>query len=245
MTGCSTTTDEEDWMFQKRLKKCLFTLNLNPDKYEDITNLTYPLLKKYAHKIGAEFRVIDKRKFPEWLSPTYEKCQVYEMAQEMENDWNLFFDADALVHPDTPDLTELVPKDTVLHNGMDFAGIRWKYDRFFQRDGRNIGSPSWLCLASDLCIELFKPLDDLTPDEAYANIFPVHSEALKGYEPWRLIEDYVFSRNIAKYGLKFTTFHQRLLDLRFGGDYFWHQYAMPIEEKVVHMQKQMKAWMLA
>jgi hypothetical protein len=232
-------------MFQKKLKKCLFTLNLNPDKYQEITDITYPLLKRYAHKIGAEFRVISERKFPEWRSPTYEKCQIYEMAQEMGNDWNLFFDADAMVHPDTMDLTSLVSKDTVLHNGADFAPIRWRSDRFFERDGRHIGSPSWCCMASDLCIELFKPLDDLTPEEAYENIFPIHNEVLAGYEPWRLIEDYVFSRNIAKYGLKFKTFTDRMVELKFGGDFFWHQYAMPVEEKVEHMKAQMKRWNLS
>lgn len=229
-------------MFQKKLKKCLFTLNLNPDKYQEITDITYPLLKRYAHKIGAEFHVIDQRKFPEWMSPTYEKCQVYALAQEMETDWNLFFDADALVHPDTPDVTAMLHKNTVMHNGVDFAPIRWKYDRFFDRDGRHIGSPSWLCVASDWCIELFKPLDDLTPEEAYSNISPVHGELTSGVEPWRLIEDYVFSRNIAKYGLKFKTFHQLMEENKFGGDYFHHLYAMPAEEKVVRMKECLKRW---
>jgi len=230
-------------MWQKKTKKTVFTLNTEPDAYREITDLTYPLLKAYCKKIGADFHVISERKFPEWRSVTYEKCQVYQLAQEMENDWNIFVDADALIHPDMIDLTSLLPRDTVLHNGNDFAGIRWKYDRFFMRDGRNIGSCTWFNIASDWCIEMFKPLDDLAPEEAYSNIFPIGAELKNGYEPWRLIEDYVFSRNIAKYGLKFKTFADMVEEEpKMTGEYFWHIYATPIEEKVVKMRQTLNNW---
>jgi hypothetical protein len=233
-------------MWQKRPKKTVFTLNTDPDGYKEITDLTFPLLKAYCKKIGADFHVISDRKFPEWKSVTYEKCQVYQLAQDMENDWNIFIDADAVVHPDMIDLTSLLPRDTVLHNDIDFAGIRWKPDRFFLRDGRNISSCTWFNIASDWCIEMFKPLDDLTQEEAYSNIFPIVGELKNGYEPWRLIEDYVFSRNIAKYGLKFTTFSDMTKDNpKMRGDYFWHMYAMPIEEKVVRMKKLLRSWSLS
>lgn len=228
-----------------KIKKTLFTLNLDPDVYKEITTLTYPLIKQYCKKIDAEFFEITKRKFPEWKSPSYEKLQIYQLGQEMDNDWNIFIDCDAIVHPDTPDLTNLISKDTVLHNGMDFALIRWKYDRFFKRDGRNIGSPTWLCIASDWCIELFKPLDDLTPEQAYKNIFPLLGELRSGYEPWRLIEDYVMSRNIAKYGLKFNTFANIIAsNPKLSGDYLWHMYATPNDEKLVHMRQILTNWKL-
>lgn len=226
------------------MKKTIFTLNLNPEKYKEITDLTYPFLKEYARKIGADFHVISERKFPEWKSPTYEKCQIYELGQQMKNDWNLFFDADALIHPDTPDVTELITKEYVMHNGKDFSPIRWRYDRFFRRDGRHIGSPTWMCIASDWCIELFKPIDDMTPEQTYDNIFPITAEIKAGVEPWRLIEDYVFSRNIAKYGLKFKGFVQVMDEHKFSGDFFWHNYAIPNEIKVIQMRETLKTWNL-
>jgi hypothetical protein len=229
-------------MWQKKIKKTVFTLNLNPDIYKEITDLTYPLLKEYCRKIDADFYEIKERKFPEWKSPTYEKCQVYRLAQEMENDWNIFIDCDALVHPDTPDITSLIPKDTVLHNGHDFAAIRSKYDRFFLRDGRHIGSPTWLCVASDLCVELFEPVTDMTPEETYEHIFPTAGELKAGVEPFRLIEDFVFSRNIAKYGLKFETIFGLMNTLKFNGEFFFHLYAIPIEEKIARMKIQLKSW---
>lgn len=232
-------------MWQKKIKKTVFTLNTDPDGYREITDITFPLLKAYCHKIGADFHVISERKFPEWKSITYEKCQVYQLAKDMQNDWNIFIDADAIVHPELPDITVLINKDTVLHNDTDFSGIRWKYDRFFLRDGRNIGSCTWFNMASDLCIEMFKPLDDLTPEEAYDNIFPTVGEIRAGYESWRLIEDYVFSRNIAKYGLKYTGFRNLLNENpKMQGEFLWHIYATPIEEKVVQMRKLLKQWQL-
>jgi len=230
-------------MWQKKTKKCFYTLNLNPDQYEEITDMTYPLFKRYCHKIGAEFYEITERKFPDYPA-NYEKVQVYQLGQDMENDWNIFFDCDSLIHPDTPDLTNYIPRDYCAHNANDMAGLRWRYDRFLQRDGRNIGSCTWINIASDWTIELFKPLDDLTLDEVANNIFPVHGEIITGMvPPIRLIEDYVFSRNIAMYGLKFIRLIDIFAKLGFPNpEFFYHLYATPIEEKVVRLRECLKNW---
>jgi hypothetical protein len=230
-------------MWQKPIKKTLFVLNV--DNYApEITEVTYPLLKHYAEKIGAEFYEIRERKFPGW-PPVYEKLQIYELAQEMGNDWNIYIDADALIHPNLMDLTNHISKDTVLHNGRDVADNRWVYDRFFQRDGRHIGSCNWFTIGSDWCIELWKPLDDLTVDEAIANIYPVVSELNSIIIPTHLIDDYVLSRNIAKYGLKFTTTHDIFKAFGYARDAMvWHTYTATIEQKVLEMKKILKAWKL-
>jgi hypothetical protein len=230
-------------MWQKKLKKTIFVLNV--DNYApEITALTYPLIKRYADKIDADFYIIKERKFPKF-PPQYEKLQIYELAQKMENDWNIYIDSDALVHPDLMDITNHLSKDTVLHNGSDLASNRWKYDRFFLRDGRNIGSCNWFTIASDWCVELWKPLDDLTLKEAVANISPVVSELNTIITAEHLIDDYTLSRNIAKYGLKFITFIDLLKSLgRSGDDYLWHQYTIPTEVKVVQMKAVLKKWSL-
>lgn len=232
-------------MWEKGIKKTLFTLCV--DGYApDITELTFPLLNHYAKKIGADFHVIKDRKWPSF-PPVYEKFQIYELAQEMKNDWNLFIDADALVNSTCPDVTSLVPKDTVLHNGSDFMGIRWKYDRFFLRDGRNIGSCNWFTMASDWNIELWHPLDDITFEEAVDHIFPTPNEHnSRMMDATHLIDDYTCSRNIAKYGLKFKTFMD-LQKERWGGmgGFLWHKYACPHEQKVAEMKQVIKAWRLA
>jgi hypothetical protein len=229
-------------MWQRQIKKTIFTLNVE-NYAPEITAITYPLIKAYAEKIKADFHIIKERKFPEW-PVTYEKLQIYELAKEMQNEWNIYIDSDALIHPDLMDLTTMLPKDTVAHHGADFAGMRWKYDRFFLRDGRHIGSGNWFTLASDLCIELWKPLDDLTPEEAISNIQPTVGERKCGViDPSHLIDDYTLSRNIAKFGLKFNTI-RKLTESIFpqGCPFFWHHYTIPINAKVIEMNKVLTEW---
>lgn len=223
-------------------KKTLFTLNLNPDEYGDITAITYPLLKHYAKKIGAEFCEIAGRKFPQW-PPTFEKLQVYELGQEMKNDWNVFFDADAMIHPDTPDYTIFLHKDTVAHNGSDMAAFRFKYDRFYKRDGRHIGSASWVNICSDWCIEMMQPPDDIKPEDVGKMIFPTATELKNGVEPIRLVEDFIIGRNIAKYGLKFTTLKEINEKLGMKNlSMFYHIYAVPKDVKLKNMERVLQEW---
>lgn len=222
-------------------KKCIYTLNI--DNYSpEITALTYPYLENYAKRIGADFRVITKRNFPEWPL-TYEKLQIYRITQSDKNDWSIYVDSDCLIHPDTPDFTLYMTKDTVAHFNCDMAGIRWRYDRFFQRDGRNIGSANWFAIASDWCLDLWKPLDDLTPDQAIANIRPTQIELAHGITAEHLIDDYALSRNIARYGLKFTTISKLLERIGMPGvSFFHHQYTATEAEKVVQIAKAKEIW---
>ncbi len=220
----------------------IFTLNIGQGYDKEVTDITYPLIKQWAYKIGADFYEITERKFLEW-PVTYEKLQIYQLGQEMKNEWNIFIDCDAIIHPDLMDITQHIPRDTVAHNGSDIATMRWRYDRFFKRDGRIIGSATWFCVASDWCIELFKPLDDLTPEEVSKNIFPLTSELKTDMPPIRLVDDYVMSRNIAKFGLKFMTLNDIYEKYKIPMGYFvFHMYACPQEQKVEEMRKILKQW---
>ena len=221
------------------MKKTVFTLNVD-DYAKEITDLTYPLIKQYAHKIRAEFQIISKRKFPE-MPPVYEKLQIYELGKG--NDWNIYIDSDALVHPDLMDLTEHLSKDTVLHHGADMASVRWTYDKYFRRDGRNIGSCNWFTVASDWCIDLWTPLD-LTLHEAMANIHPTLNEIQCGIDASHLIDDYTLSRNIARFGLKFTTFLDLTQKIGERGNFLWHEYTIPVGEKVARIKEVLHNWKL-
>lgn len=231
-------------VWQKRIKKTIFTLAVN-DWQPKITEMTFPLIRRYAKKIGADFFVIKDRKFPDWPI-TYEKFQVYGLAQEMENDWNIYIDADALVHPETPDFTLYLNKNTVAHVGMDTAPIRWTYDRYFLRDGRDIGSCNWFTMASDWCVDLWHPTDDLTPEEVMARCFPTVQEDLSGViDSYHLIDDFLVGRNIAKFGLKFKTINSILEDKYANSWFFWHQYTLTPEQKIFEMKKILQQWGLA
>lgn len=230
-------------MWNKEVKKTIFTLAIDNWR-PDVTELTFPLLKRYAAKIGADFYVINKRKSSDWPI-TYEKFQIYNLAQEMKNDWNIYIDADALIHPETPDFTLYLNKDTVSHVGLDAAPIRWKYDRFFLRDGRDIGSCNWFTVGSDWCIELWHPADDLTPQEVMDRCHPTVAEELSGViDPYHLIDDFLVGRNIAKFGLKFKTIDAIIKEKYPESWFFWHQYTMPPEQKVFEMKKTLQMWRL-
>lgn len=223
-----------------KIKKTLYTLSVN-NYSPAIQELTLPLMKFYANKIGADFYVITDRKYPK-MPPVYEKLQIYELAKEHKNDWSIFFDIDTLIHPETIDFTKLLHKDTVMHNGSDFAMVRWNYDEYFLRDGRHIGSCNWLAIASDWCTDLWTPLD-IPYEQALANIQPIPNELANGITKEHLIDDYTLSRNIAKYGLKFKTAKQIQTELGLEvSNFFWHQYTIPIDEKVVEMRKIIKLW---
>jgi len=226
----------------KKEKKTVFTLCL--DGYmEDLCSVTFPLMRLWANKIDAEFFVINTRKFPDFL-PVYEKMQIYTLGKEMENDWNIFVDCDTLIHPDMIDITQHYQKDTVGHHGNDLASIRWRYNEYMKRDGRHIGSCNWFAIASSWCLDFWHPLDYMTQDEAAKNIFPVLREKIeKNIEPVRLIDDYVMSLNIARYGLKYKNVRDVMESCgQPSNNFLVHDYGMPEEQKLAELKKVIKKW---
>lgn len=223
------------------IKKAVFVVNVD-NYYPDMTQLTMPLIRHFAQKIGAELVEITQRQFQDYPAP-YEKLQIKRIAKERGFDWNIYIDIDALVHPDLFDPTLHISKDTVMHNAVDMASNRWKYDEYFMRDGRNIGSCNWFTIASDWCLDLWTPLEDLTLEEAVARINPIQEEVMTDVSASHLLDDFTLSRNIAKYGLKLKTLSELLRDLgQENFNYFWHNYQMKREERVRHMCLVIRDW---
>jgi hypothetical protein len=173
----------------------------------------------------------------------YEKFQIYGLARESGADWNIFFDADTLIHPNFPDPTTLLTKDTTCSYGTDFVPIRfYPPEKYFKRDGRWIGKGNWCAIASNWCLDYWHPLDDITFEEAVSYIHPTIDELQSGLiDPMHLIDDYVVSRNIARYGLKHVLIPDLCAQYKVQAALF-HQYLVPPEKKVVMMQQQLKAW---
>ena len=164
---------------------------------------TLPLLKWYAEKCRAEFRVIDKAVFNE-KSITYEKFQVYEMAKGY--DWTFFLDADALVHPDSADFTAAVTKDVVLFHGMDMSLTRFAPNDWTNRSQQVNGACTWCVLCSDWTRDIWHPMQETTFDDCLRNIHPTVAELKSGCcPPEHLIDDYIVTTNIARYGLNAKT----------------------------------------
>lgn len=224
-----------------KIKKTVYTLAVN-NYAPEITEITFPYMKAYADKIGAEFFVITERKMPE-LPCACEKLQIYDLGREHKNDWNIFFDADTLIHPNFYDVTSVLSKDMTCANGTDFVPQRFKMDEYFLRDGRMIGKGNWMAVASDWCLDYWHPLDDISVEEALGNIYPIHKEVEFGCDAKHLLDDYIVSRNIARFGLK----HMIIPELE--GDKplncLYHTYLMHDEQKVVDLQRVIKSWKVA
>lgn len=222
------------------MRKTLWTLNVG-NYAPELCELTYPLLLAYATKIGADFQIINERRFPE-MPVTYEKLQIFYLGRG--NDWNIYIDSDAVIFPDMFDVTERIRPDTVAHYGRDHCINRFKSNPYFRRDGRNIGSCNWFTVAGGDCIDLWHPLTRngrdgtvVAPYEPPAlrmildEIRPIVTERQAGITPEHLIDDYTLSLNIARYGLKFTTVLEIMQASNDRGMYAWHMHRLPLAEK--------------
>jgi len=216
---------------------------LNIDNYAPkITSLTYPLIHRYANKIGAEVFIISERKFPVWPLD-YEKLQIFELAKQLGADWNIYIDSDMAIHPDFLDLTAHLGKDTISHLDADVATVRWRMDDYFRRDGRFIGSGNCFTVASDWCLDLWRPLDDLNCEQAINRIFPIQAELKKPIKPGHLISDFTLSRNISRFGLKFMSVKEILKKLGLqNANWIWHHYLISEDEKADRLAQLLNAW---
>lgn len=220
-------------------KVAVFTLNID-DYAPNIRSLTYPWIKYFAKKIGAEFIEITERKFTGW-PVVYEKLQIHDLGKGY--DWIYFFDADTLIHPECIDFSWHIPNDTVLHNGQDMSHVRFRYDEHFAKDARHIGTCGWFTLAPNKCIDIWTPTDQ-TLEEVLDCCWPTVAEKNSGLiDKGHLTDDYVMSRNIARLGIKHETVVELLPKIRLTeAEFFFHEYLIPVDTKVVKLKETIKRW---
>lgn len=168
------------------MKKTLFVLRTN-NYFPQLCQYTLPTIKAWAKKHGWEYREITESKWPEWPA-TYDKMQVHELGKD--SFWNLLVDADCLLHPELSCPTTVVGADHVGTSYAFRALNMFEGDRYFIRDGRNIGLAGGFVLTSVMTHELWEPLD-MQKDEALSKTKRAH-----------IVDEYCMSRNLAKYGLK-------------------------------------------
>ena len=170
------------------MKKGIFTVVV--DNYRpDICEKTLPTIKSYADKIGAEHIIISGRKFPEWPA-TYEKMQIFELGKNY--DFCILIDADMMVASNAPDFTTgILPGYVGVLEAFNADNLFQK-DEYFIKDGRNIGLASNFVITDKETHKLWEPLD------------MAWEEARKKTKREFIIDEYCLSRNLAKYGFKFT-----------------------------------------
>jgi len=166
--------------------KAVFILNIG-NYFPELTQLTKPLIEAYAKKIDADLIEIKERKFEGHIPCTYEKLQVHELG--MHYDWCIFTDLDNIILPGTIDFTKILdPKYVGAFDAFD-ADKQFAKDEYFIRDDRNIGVSSRFLVTSKLTHDLWQPCE-------WINWGCIKREFI--------VDEYIISRNLAKYGLKFT-----------------------------------------
>ena len=186
------------------MRKLIHVVNIN-DFFPELFALTYPTIRSYAERNGYMINMITERKFPDYPI-NYEKLQVYEDGKNAEV--NILCDADMLIHPEFPDVTEFLKRDSIAFN--DNYNISWKYHvdriRYFMRDGRDVGIATNFVVSSDWTHDVWKPLplsqkdiEDLAKKEA------TEGENDPNQRGWgHYADEFALSYNMAKYGLKYT-----------------------------------------
>lgn len=85
----------------------IVTLDIG-DNFRHISDLTHPYIRKYANRIGAEFIVFGHQKYAHCH---FDKFRIYDILDHFDR--VLYMDSDILVHPECPNLFELVPESCV------------------------------------------------------------------------------------------------------------------------------------
>lgn len=174
------------------MKKKVFVLR-TPDYRPDLCRFTIPTIKAYAAKIGAEYHEITDRQHPE-LPITFEKLRIYYYGSK--SDWNLLIDADIMIRPDLPDVTQYLPPNAVATAfGFD-ASTMFEPNRFFLRDGRNIGLVGNFVVVPKLVHEVWNFKEAMYPEDLEEK--PLSTWTRRDF----IIDEYVLSSNLAKFGLK-------------------------------------------
>ncbi len=185
------------------MRKLIHVVNIN-DFFPELFALTYPTIRSYANRNGYMINMITERKFPDYPI-NYEKMQVYEDGKDAEV--NILCDADMLIHPQFPDVTEFLKRDSIAFN--DNYNISWKYHvdriRYFMRDGRDVGIATNFVVSSDWTHDVWEPLSLSQKDiEDLAKKENTDTGGADGRGWGHYADEFALSYNMAKYGLKYT-----------------------------------------
>lgn len=91
------------------MKTLVLTIAMG-EYHQKMAEITHPLIKSYAEKIGADFKVISEQKISE-TTPHWEKFQIYDFSKTYDH--ILFLDTDIIVRNDCPNLFELVSHEKI------------------------------------------------------------------------------------------------------------------------------------
>jgi hypothetical protein len=88
------------------MKNAVVTLCIG-DEFKKLSELTHPIIKKYADKIGADFINLDSQRLST-STPHWEKFRIFNLLEDYER--IIYLDTDVIIREDCPNLFEIVPE---------------------------------------------------------------------------------------------------------------------------------------
>ena len=169
---------------------CVHVVDID-DYFPELKELTLPTIERFCDNIKADLNVVTERRFPDWPMLT-EKLQIYENGKGYP--FNILLDLDILVHPDCYNPFEKnIPETYCAFKDNFHSDQQHINDIYFARDGRNVGISGCAVFTTFYTHDLWKFPIELSKEEIYENIL----------QERKTVDEYVASRNLAKYGLKY------------------------------------------
>jgi hypothetical protein len=168
---------------------CIHLLNIG-NFFPELTELTYPTIEVFAKKIKADINIITERKLSS-DNILVEKLQIYEDGKNY--DYNMFLDLDLLIHPLCYNPFVNIPKFHVAFKDSHDADKVFVKDKYFEKDGRNVGVSSCCVFTTRDTHHIWKPIEELSLEQINKNII----------QDRKNVDEYTLSRNLAKYNIKY------------------------------------------
>ena len=99
-------------MSEKRL-----IVNRADDRVKQMTDFSHPIIKSYAQKCNADFKVLSHKadiqtdsKVDDWIT-VFRTMEIYNLFDQYDR--ILHLDSDVLIHPKSPNIFDVVPEDQV------------------------------------------------------------------------------------------------------------------------------------
>jgi len=216
-------------------KNLVLTISIG-DHYNNLSELTSPIIKKYADKIGADFLNINEFN-RQYITQKWNKFHIYDLLSKYKR--ILYLDIDILVRDDAPNLFDIVPESKL---GMFNEGRYVPRGEFIEQASEYYGEPikkwngkfynSGVMVISRKHRNVFKlpkGVDYVETDQPYINL--------------RITND-----NVEMYDLDFRYNRMDILD-KFCGisrldSYFVHYAGAPKEIQKSVMENDLKQWKL-
>lgn len=231
-------------------KKAVMTLAL-ADLYKEYGKLTFPLIRSYAEKCGADFKLFTENEGG-FLQPAWNKLYFVEELFDQGYDSIMHIDSDMLVRPDTPDLF-------ALYSGKFVCSDENKYIKTnpscLNPEGKTIHSQEYKLYAKDnfnfdyepeICLNtgIFIIPKEFRDSFMVPKFLPIHAHYEQPYMNLMLYRDNVPFQDLDDRFNKIDNFDNYVENLsqafvpHFSGNFHHAKY----ESNIVRMQNVLNKW---